>query len=100
MVEGVGRLEGGGGEHERGGRGKAVTRSRIYDPESKLDVDMARMGFYRCPHIGIYCPGPPGKKTVDCLGKEECWKPEYFPWLAGYFDETPERSIMGGESLT
>lgn len=60
---------------------------------NKYEIDMARRGQYRCPHIGHYCPGPPGKKPQECLGKEECWRIEYQPWIAGCFKEEKRLDI-------
>ena len=61
---------------------------QIYDPRDKFDVAMARRGMYLCPHLSIYCPGPPGKRVKDCQGEEECWRIADHPYLAKSFEPT------------
>lgn len=62
-----------------------MPRKKIYNPDNEYDVAAAHRGLYRCPHIGVYCQGSVGERTIDCLGKEECWWIKFQPWLAGCF---------------
>ena len=65
----------------------SVARARF---ASDHDQAMARIGFDRCPHIGIYCPGPENKGPEKCRGKEECVRIQFKPWIAGLFEERRE----------
>jgi len=55
--------------------------------DNKYDTAAAHMGLGRCPHIGVYCAGPFGKRTEACLGKEECFQIELKPYFGGLFKE-------------
>lgn len=71
---------------EKGARVRHRVARATLQSGNKYDLDMARRGFYRCPYIGVYCPGPAGKRPYECRGKEECFKIKSLGWMAWWFD--------------
>ena len=76
-------MEGEGGELERGERELTLIQRRLYNGDNKYDRAMARIGQYKCPHFGIYCPGPGQTRTINCNGAEDCPRIGLFAWLGG-----------------
>ena len=59
------------------------------------DRFFTEMGFHRCPHLGLFCPGPNNAGPAKCRGKEDCIRIQFQPWIAGLFEESEGRSRNG-----
>lgn len=61
------------------------------------DSDNPLPGLYRCPYLGCYCKGPPGKTPAECKGREECFRIEFKPWIAQCFGDENRVDISSNE---
>lgn len=59
------------GGKRRGQRRPRVPR-QILRSGSKYDISMGRHGFFRCPHLGVYCSCGSARNIQNCRGGEDC----------------------------
>lgn len=76
------RKEGSGGKTIRGQRQRKryerpdgvrprVPR-KVLQAGNQFDIDMGRQGYYKCPHLGIYCSCGSARDIESCRGHEYC----------------------------
>ena len=58
---------------------------------SKYDIGMGRQGFFKCPHLGIYCNNGSARDIEKCAGGLACEK--------RYVNGLVERLWQGREAI-
>ena len=67
----------------KGGKRRVRPRipRKVLQAGNKYDISVGKYGFFRCPHLGIYCSCGSARDIQNCRGGEDCTLRDINPFI-------------------